>query len=173
MHQPPSPPDHPLQACPLQDHNRIFKSFGFKGNRDSKLLPKVVRNLEAEALGSLTPRELDVLFFMMIVKRISAPQDSIIVHDLFHSLGRLAGQSPFVDRLPTVCPHSSMFVHGAQHCRPIVPPELFSAMGLDFGELGIEVDIADWHWEAFVDMLGNAFDGHSLLAVALIAFAHA
>ena len=155
----------------MEDHDRIFASFGFKGKRDPGLLPKVVRNLEAKSLESLTPRELDVLFFVLVARPSPVTVRGSIVHDLFHSLGRLCGQSPFVDRLPTVCPHSSMFVAGPVQWRPLTPPELFSAMGLDLGQLGIQVDMADWTWGDLVDLAGNAFDGHSFLAVFLVALA--
>ena len=66
-----------------------------------------------------------------------------------------------------------MVMCGPVQWRPLVPPELFSSMGLDLRQLNIDVRTTHWHWETLVDLLGNAFDGHSLLAAFLVALAHA
>ena len=164
----------PRQKDDYRDHDAVFAAYGFVGPRQSTNLVHVIQNLAATEMQCLTGRESDCLFFKVVVRGTppGACRGALFIHDLFHSLQRIANRVAPVDQALAVCPHSTMFLCGGQW-RPLVPPEYFALMGLYINEWGIDPSPGEWSWNELVDLAGHAFDGHSFMAAAILLMVQA
>lgn len=97
-----------------QDHCKIFEAHNWRGERSLESLQCAVPDLKAISLGTLTPRELDIVYFHTLVKQASnstlfKTQDDLLCVDLYHSLARTSRTPARTDVSPCVLPHSDLW----------------------------------------------------------------
>lgn len=159
-------------------HRELFQAAGWPYPPDMSVLLAACPTLDADHMGTLTVREQEVLFYIILVRGQQLPAEgsgTVLCVNLQHSIARCHVS---VNSVPCILPNMSLWVITETQQRKMIPQEALALQGWRGEDLNI-----DWLEEANGDVrqrtrfwmqaVGNAFHSGSIAAALLVGLAFA